>query len=63
MAIEPAQVDRLRGAAPGTADPLQKYESGKNSLRPERMLRIAEAFDISVLQLFDGTGSGKRRKA
>jgi hypothetical protein len=27
------------------------------------MLRIADAFDISVLQLFDGTDSGKRRKA
>jgi transcriptional regulator with XRE-family HTH domain len=42
---------------------LQKYESGKNSLRPARMLRIADAFDISVLQLFDGTDSGKWRKA
>jgi transcriptional regulator with XRE-family HTH domain len=41
---------------------LQKYESGKNSFRPDRMLQIANVFDIPVLQLFDGTDSGKRRK-
>jgi transcriptional regulator with XRE-family HTH domain len=53
---------KLAAAVGVSFQQLQKYESVKNSLRPERMLRIADAFDISILKLFDGADSGKRHK-